>query len=52
MIVVGVPLGGASMMTSETHPIISWVLGWAAVVVAIAGHAVVAWKMEQDYHQR
>ena len=52
MVIFSVPLGIASLAYAESHQLVSWVLGCAAVVVALVGHAVVVWKMEREYRSR
>jgi hypothetical protein len=51
MALLAIPLGIASAVYAETHPVVAWLLGGGFVATALIGHAVVVWKMERDYRR-
>jgi hypothetical protein len=52
MAVVAIPLGIASVVYSESQPLLAFATGAVALTAAFVGHIIVFWKIEQDYRRR
>jgi len=52
MATVFIACGAVWMSLIETRPTLAWIIAGIGIIVTVAGHVVVLWKMDWDYTRR
>jgi hypothetical protein len=52
MAAVFIACGALWMSLVDTQPTLAWIIATIGFLAAVAGHAVVLWKMDRDYTSR